>query len=106
MRKLFGLHHPKTSRASRQRSRRKTHVARVLLEQMENRVMLSADPIAAWLGALPDSIPLTDISLPGTVNSASGPSLQDALLGNGAENMVIAPDAKSQGVNDTAYAAY
>ena len=42
MRKLFGLHLPKTSRGSRQRSRRQTHVVRMLLEQMQERVMLSA----------------------------------------------------------------
>ena len=85
--KLFGLHQPKTSRASRQRSRRQTHVARMLLEQMEDRVMLSAAIVTttngptgvaqptAWMGQLADSIPLTDISMPGTVNSASGSSL-------------------------------
>ena len=43
MRKLFGLHQPKTSRASRQRRRRQTQVARMLLEQLQERVMLSAD---------------------------------------------------------------
>ena len=103
MRKLFGLHLPKTSR---QRRRRRTQVARVLVEQLQERVMLSADPTTAWLGALPDSIPLTDISIPGTANSASGPSLQDALLGSGAENEVVPPDATSQGVNDAALAAH
>src|SRR4051794_11747484 len=79
MRKLFGLHQPKTSR---QRRRRQTQHTRLLLEQMENRVMLTADP-TAWLGALPDSIPLTDISIPGTVSSASGPSTGDAFFGDG-----------------------
>ncbi len=81
-RKLFGLHQPKTSRASRQRSRKKTHVARLQLEQMEGRVMLSAAIVTttngptgvaqptAWMGALPGSIPLTDISTPGTYKSA------------------------------------
>ena len=97
--KLFGLHQPKTSRV-RQRSRKKTHVARLQLEQMEGRVMLSAAIVTttngptgvaqptAWMGQLADSIPLTDISMPGTVESASGPSLQDALFGNGSSNVV------------------
>jgi hypothetical protein len=101
MRKLSGLHLPKTSRASRQRSRRQTHIVRMLLEQMEERVMLSAAivsvpggatpgaaPTTAWMGQLADSTPLTDISLPGTYESASGPSLQDTLSGSGSENQV------------------
>src|SRR5271165_2344913 len=117
-RKLFGLHQPKTSRASRQRSRRQTHDAKLQLEQMEDRVMLSAAIVTttngptgaaqptAWMGALPGSIPLTDISMPGTVNSAAGPSLQDALLGSGAEKEVTPPDATTKGVHDTALAAH
>jgi hypothetical protein len=109
MRKLFALHLPQTSRASRQRRRRQTHVARMLLEQLEGRVMLSATIVTttngvtqptAWMGSLPGSIPLTDISLPGTVNSASGPSLQDALMGSGSENEVNPPSA----LNDAALA--
>ena len=38
----------------------------------------------AWMAQLPDSIPLTDISLPGTYMSASGPSVANALTGNAA----------------------
>jgi hypothetical protein len=90
----------------------------MLLEQMEQRVMLSAAIVtttsgptgvaqpSAWMGQLADSIPLTDMSIPGTVNSAAGPSLQDALLGSGAENMVNPPSPTNNGVNDAQLAAY
>ena len=110
MRKLFGLHLPKTSRASRQRSRRQEHAVRMLLEPLQERVMLSATIVSvpggatgvasttAWMGPLPDGIPLTDISLPGTYESASGPSLQDALSGSGSENQVSALNATTIGV--------
>src|SRR6516162_3170744 len=102
--KLFGLHQPQTSR---QRSKRQTHVARMLLEQMEQRVMLSATIVTttngvtqptAWMGALPGSIPLTDVSIPGTVNSAAGPSLQDALFGSGSSNVVSTGPAAERAI--------
>jgi hypothetical protein len=89
----------------------------MLLEQLQERVMLSATIVtttnatgvaqpSAWMGQLADSIPLTDISIPGTVNSAAGPSLQDALLGSGAENMVNPPSPTNNGVTDAQLAAY
>ncbi len=86
--KPFGLHLLEDVPRVPPAAQEATHVARMVLEQMQERVMLSAAPTTAWMGALPGSIPLTDISIPGTVNSASGPSLQDALMGSGAENMV------------------
>jgi hypothetical protein len=112
-RKLFALHQLKASRASRQRSRKQTHDARLQLERMEDRVMLSAivsvpsgaTGVAqpnAWMGALSGSIPLTDVSLPGTYKSASGPSLQDAALGRGSQqllpNIDVNADLEASGI--------
>jgi len=54
---------------------------------------------SAWMAQLPDSIPLTDISLPGTYMSASGPSVANALSGNEA----LATTAAA--LEDASYAA-
>src|SRR5690348_7816048 len=90
------------------RSKLRTAVAAVI-EFMEARVLLSGVPTtnpAAWMASLPDGIPLTDISLPGTYNSAAGPGLQDALLGSGSENEVNPPSPTNTGVNTAALVAY
>jgi hypothetical protein len=46
------------------------------------RVKLTFLP-TSWMAQLPNSLPLTDLSMPGTSNSASGPSLASAFFGNG-----------------------
>jgi hypothetical protein len=78
------------------------------VELMEPRVLLStATPNpTSWMGSLGNGIPLTDISMPGTYNSAAGPSLQDALLGSGSENQVNPPSATNTGVNSAALTAH
>jgi hypothetical protein len=53
-------------------------------------VTLSVQP-TSWMGQLADSLPLTDISLPGSYRSASGPSLSDALFGDGSNNVIGPP---------------
>jgi hypothetical protein len=55
---------------------------------------LTAQP-TAWMGQLADGLPLTDVSLPGTYNSASGPNVADALLGDSSAGVVGAPSALS-----------
>ncbi len=69
----------------------------------------------AWMGPLPDSIPLTNISLPGTSKSAAGPSLDNAFLGDSASSLVSTPSgvldtpalvAYLSGLVADAYAAY
>ena len=49
---------------------------------------VAASNTAPWMSTQSDSIPLSDLSLPGTVQSASGPSLVNALFGNGSNNIV------------------
>ena len=70
---------------------------RLQVEQMEDRLVPNAAIVSytnvttvtgvttssTWMAQLPDSIPLTDVSLPGTSASASGPSLANAFLGDG-----------------------
>src|SRR5689334_2840675 len=102
--RVFVRHHANVHR----RRTLRTAVAAVV-EYMESRVLLSGVPTAnpaAWMASLGNGIPLTDLSLPGTYNSAAGPGLQDALLGSGSENEVSPPSPTSNGVNDTALAAY
>ena len=48
---------------------------------------VSINLVGAWMATLPDSIPLTEISLPGTYESAAGPGVQDALFGSGSDNI-------------------
>jgi hypothetical protein len=49
---------------------------------------VAASTTAPWMSTQSDSIPLSDLSLPGTYQSASGPNLTDALFGNGSSNVV------------------
>jgi len=88
-----------------QRPRRfSTLSAPLYLEALEDRTLLSnvlsAPGVtnANCMSALPDSIPLTNISLPGTYKSATGPSLNDAFFGTGSSD-VAGP------VNETTYVA-
>jgi len=74
----------------------------VSFEQLEERVTPSASIVSltngtigvaqtnAWMAQLPDSIPLTDISLPGTDKSgaAAVPAMDNAFFGNGASGVV------------------
>jgi hypothetical protein len=53
----------------------------------------------SWMSQLPDSLPLTDISTPGTTKSASGPSMADSFFGNGEEF------TQAEGLASTAVAA-
>jgi hypothetical protein len=59
-----------------------------------------------WMAAEPDGVPLTDISLPGTVNSAAGPSLSDALIGSGSSNVLVPTTVSGVLANDASLAAH
>ncbi len=59
-----------------------------------------------WMAAEPDGVPLTDISLPGTVNSAAGPSLSDALIGSGSSNVLVPTTVSGTVANDASLAAH
>ena len=72
------------------------------MQALEERRMLSTvtsvSTAATWMSAVPGSTPLTDISIPGTVQSAAGASLQNALFGTGSSSVVNPPSA----LNDSA----
>ena len=59
-----------------------------------------------WMAAEPDGVPLTDVSLPGTVNSAAGPSLSDALIGSGSSNVLVPTTVSGTVANDASLAAH
>ncbi len=74
------------------------------------------EPTTSWMAALPDSIPLTDISMPGTDNSASisvpttdtsaqGPTMDDAFLGDSASTLVGQPNAQTYAAITAHFAA-
>jgi hypothetical protein len=90
--------------AKRARQRRRRRAVAVQIESIEPRLLLSAAS-SAWMSSQPDSIPLTNISVPGTYESASGPSLQDALLGSGSSNIVNPPTLTNNATNNAALAA-
>jgi hypothetical protein len=93
--------------ASANRRKKLGTVVRMVIESMEPRVLLSTTPNpASWMASLGNGIPLTDLSLPGTYNSAAGPGLQDALLGSGSSSQVNPPSPTSTGVNTAALVAH
>ena len=72
----------------------------------------ASDPVVVisgpgdWMAAEPDGAKLTVISLPGTVNSAAGPSLSDALIGSGSATVVVPTTVTGVAANNTALAAH
>jgi hypothetical protein len=77
---------------------------RLQLESLEARVTPSSNIVSTtqlpnsgvaqptnWMAALPNSLPLTDVSLPGTYKSASGPSLNTALFGDNSTTVTPTP---------------
>jgi hypothetical protein len=68
-------------------------------------INVAAPSATPWMAGLPDNLSLTDISLPGTYQSASGPDLQDALLGSGSSDEVNSPTLTGAVVGDAGLAA-
>src|SRR5579871_255897 len=97
-------------RASARRRPMRGHGVLLRFDPLEDRVMPSSSIVTngstsgvtttqAWMAPLPGSLPLTDISLPGTSNSAAGPSMVSAILGDGGTG------ATADDLEDTYYAA-
>ena len=77
-----------TSNCTNRKLRAVRRRAPLVLEDLEDRTLLANTILSApgitpanWMSALADGIPLTEISLPGTVVSAAGPSLNQAFFG-------------------------
>jgi hypothetical protein len=113
---MFNRTHVAKIKSARQR-RQSTQAARVgrrisqaVMDTLEKRCLLSSVTAVTtpttWMSALPGGTSLTDVSLPGTTQSASGPTLQDALLGSGSSSEVNPANPTTNGVNDAALAAH